>query len=173
MTRSLLAFFVADALLFAGVATLGFFVDGVDYYAQHFALALFAIVLTVLIHVIVFMYLAVSSKMMIQAVHLGELDEEPLHTAKRYKSSVVRWVGASFLTLLPVVAFGALTDRDPGWRTLHFASACVAIAMHFSAFVAEYKHVSANASLMACVFDAYNAKRLRGGDDPGSEPRSS
>jgi hypothetical protein len=158
-SRAILALMVADGLLFLATAAFGFLVAGAARYAQHFVLALMTLVVTVLIHVVVFTYLTATFKMMSQAVHLGRLDDAALARAKVFKRRVARWVGLSFVTLLPVIAFGALSDRDASWGVWHFASACLTVVVHVAAFAGEYHAASANARLMADVFDAYNVRR--------------
>ncbi len=134
MNRILPALVLTDVVLLCAAATLGLFVDGDRLYAQHFGLAMFALVLTLLIHVVVFTYFSVTGRMISQAVFIGRLDRAPLERVKLHKRHVARCVGLSFLAIVVVAAFGALAVRNEAWHLWHLAAAFVVLAVNAWAF---------------------------------------
>ncbi len=153
------ALVIADGLLFLGAICLGLFVRGEQFYPQHFILGLFTIIVTVLIHVVVFTYFAAGGKMISQAVFIGHLDQEPLHRVRRHKAKVTRCIGMSFLSLVSIVVFGALVEKDPSWQWWHIAAVLIAITTNAVSFYVQYNHIVQNAQTTAKVFEQYNAAK--------------
>ncbi len=159
MSRVFQAFAIADLLVLAGSAGLGLLVDDRRWYLEHFAAALFAVLLTILVHVLVFTFFIGTSRMISQAVMIGHLDRTPLDRVRDSKKRVMRCVAVSVLTCVAVIALGALTDSDHAWHFWHLAAAATTIVVNACAFRMEHACIVAHTALMTEVFDAYNATR--------------
>ena len=159
MNRVFAAAAFADILLLTVTAVLGTMVDGTRLFGQHFSLALFASLLTVLIHVVVFTYFSATGRMISQAVYIGHLDHAPIDRVRQFKARVIRWVAASVGTIVLVGSLGATCAGDPAWRWGHTAAALLAITVNTVAFCIEHGYICENRKLMTMVLTAYDAAR--------------
>lgn len=159
MTRILASLVFADTVLWVGTGVLGALVDQSRFYPQHFILAIFTIILTVLIHVIVFTYFSVTSRMISQAVFIGHLDQEPLERIKTHKRRAAVCLAVGFLSLVPVVALGALTARGHEWAWWHLGSVSAALAANLWSFFGEYECVARHSRMMGEVLERYTSNR--------------
>lgn len=159
MNRVFTAAAFADILLLTVTAVLGTMVDGTRLFGQHFSLALFASLLTVLIHVVVFTYFSATGRMISQAVCIGHLDRAPMELVRHLKGRVIRWVAASVGTIVLVGSLGATCAGDPAWRWGHTAAALLAITVNTVAFCVEHGYILENRKLMTAVLTAYDTAR--------------
>ena len=159
MNRVFPAVVFADLLLLTVTAVLGTTVDGTHLFGQHFSLALFTSLLTVLIHVVVFTYFSATGRMISQAVWIGHLDHAPLDRVRHFKARVIRWVAGAVGTIVLVGSLGATCATDPAWRWGHAAAAILAIAINAVAFHIEFGYILQNRELMTTVLDQYDAAR--------------
>lgn len=159
MKRVLGALAVAGLLVLLGAAVLGLAVGDDAAFRRHFALALFAAVLTLLIHVVVFTYFSVTARMISQAVLIGDLDRAALASVRALKRRIAVCVGAAALSIVVVVSFGALIESDYSWHWWHLGAAAAAIGVNAWAYFVEYDCVFRNGRLIEDVFAAYDAKR--------------
>lgn len=93
-----------------GAAVVGLVMPGVGS-DRHVALGVFALLLGCLIQVVVFMYFAVTGKMLSQAVHLGKFDLQTLHAVNWTKRRSLRWLGLAVVVILLVAVTGAIRWR--------------------------------------------------------------
>ena len=159
MNRVFTAAAFADILLLTITAVLGTIVEGTHLFGQHFSLALFTSLLTVLIHVVVFTYFSATGRMISQAVWIGHLDHAPLDRVRHFKARVIRWVAGAVGTIVLVGSLGATCAGDPAWRWGHAAAALLAITVNAGAFYIEYGYIRQNRELMTTVLAAYDAAR--------------
>ncbi len=157
---------IAVGLLFSANGVLGFLVEGKNLYAQHFILGFFTVVMTVLIHVVVFTYFAAGGRMISQAVFIGHLDRQPLDRVRYHKGRVIRCIGCSFLSLVALVIFGALLEKDPSWQWWHVAAAVVAITTNAVSFYVQYDHIAQNTRITEMVLEQYGAAQRK--SQPGA-----
>jgi len=167
MSRVFPALVFSDILLLCAAAALGFLVDGDKLYPQHFGLAIFTIVLTILIHVVVFTYFSVTGRMMSQAVFIGKLDRTPLDRIKLHKWQAGRRVGMAVLSIVVVSAFGALSAREGSGHNWHLVAAFLVVAVNTWAFYGEYDLVVRQSELMTQVLSDYDAAK---GQRPAVRP---
>lgn len=152
---------VADLILLCAAAVLGLSVEGQRLYPQHFGLALFATVLTVLLHVVVFTYFTASGKLMTQAVTIGRLDRDPLQQIAHFKRRITRCVALAYAVLLTTVALGALIDNQGRLHGWHGLCGALTILVNAVIFHIENDLIVRNGCLIAEVFAAYDAARDR------------
>jgi hypothetical protein len=156
MNRVFSAMAVADILLLVSSAVLGLLAEGKHLYVQHFALALFTIVLSVLIHVVVFTYFAATSRMISQAVLIRHLDQSPIARTREFKGRIAKLTLLGALSLVVTGAFGALIDTNEQWKWMHLTAAFATIAIHTWIFWVDFDCIHRNGCLMESVFDEYN-----------------
>lgn len=159
MGRFLASLVLADAVLLVATGVLGFLVQDERFYPEHFILALFSLILTLLIHALVFTYFSVTGRMISQAVFIGHLDRTPLQRVRSHKRRVLCWVAIGFLSTVPVVAFGALAAREHAWHLWHLLTAGLALILNLLAFYIEYDCVARQSILMRDVLERYDAVR--------------
>lgn len=159
MTRVFPGLVIAVGILFVANGVLGFCVNETHLYPQHFILGFFTVVMSVLVHVVVFTYFAAGGKMVSQAVLIGHLDQEPLSRIRHHKRRVTRCIGCSFLSLIALVIFGALFEKDPSWQWWHVGAVVVAILTNAVSFYVQYDHIAQNARTTEAVFRQYDAAR--------------
>ncbi len=159
MAKIFSALVFADLLILTGAAVLGFTVAGTTLFAEHFALAMFGVILSTLIHVVVFTYFTATAKMIGQAVHIGGLDQQPLQQVKEFKRRVSKHLAVASASLMIVAIMGAITDASADWAMWHLAAAALAIFTNAWAFYAEYDCIVQNAKLMDVVFSEYTAQQ--------------
>ncbi|NOT02807.1 MAG: hypothetical protein HOP29_19585 [Phycisphaerales bacterium] len=164
MPRIFASLAVGDLIVLSAAAVFGLLVDGERVYPQHFGLALFAALLTVLIHAIVVTYFAAGGRMISQAVFIGGLDREPLARLRAGKTTAIRWVAAGVGGIILVVCVGATAARDGAWAWPHFASALAAIIANAMAFHFQYEAVAGQSRLMDEVFREYQRHRSATGN---------
>ena len=157
MDRIFVSLAISSLIVLSASAALGLMVQDSTFYAAHFGLSLFSVILTALIHVIVFTYFTVTGKMIVQAVSTGHLDDEPLQRVRDYKLRVTRCLGSSVAAILLVMAFGALSDGDSSWHLWHFAAAMLMLGVNAGAFYIEYGLIVLNRIMMGDVLERYNA----------------
>ena len=159
MNRVFAAAAFADMLLLTATAVLGGAVQGTRLFGQHFSLALFTCLLTVLLHVVVFTYFSATGRMISQAVWIGHLERTPLDRVADFKAHVIRWVAASVGSIVLVASLGASSAGEPAWRLWHALAAFLAITVNAAAFHVEYGYIHQNRELMTAVLADYDVAR--------------
>lgn len=124
---------------------------------RHVLLAVFALLLSCLIQVIVLTYLTVTGKMIAQAVHLAKLDLHPIRTSRHLKRSTTRLLGCVIATVVLVTATGAYHLRTGSDGTVHFAVAGVLLLVHVFALYKEYGLILENRALVERTLELYQS----------------
>lgn len=166
MPRIFVAFVTGHLLVLMGVAGLGL-LDPAPAPTRHVTLAVFALLLSCLLHVMVFMYLTVTGKVIVQAVHLGGLDLAPVYEAKRLKARFIRILAAVVAALVLVTATGAYQWREGVSSYVHFSAASGFFLVHFLAAYLEFDLICRNKALLNRVLRTYTP---RSGDVSTASP---
>ncbi len=124
---------------------------------RHVLLAVFSLLLSCLIQVIMFTYLTVTGKMVAQAVHLAKLDLHPIRTSQHLKRSATRLLGCVIATVVLVTATGAYHLRSGAGGTVHFAVAGLLLLVHLFALYKEYGLILENRALVERTLELYQA----------------
>ena len=145
-----------------GAAALGLVWPG-DMANRHILLAVFALLLSCLIQVVVLTYLTVTGKVIIQAVHLGSLSAAPIEEAKRLKRSVTRLLGLLVTVIVLVTGTGARywrTGNSEGFLDggLHAVAAGLAVAVHFYVFYRDLTLIAQNVAVVERTLAAYSRR---------------
>lgn len=169
MQRILLGLLISYLIVVGATAGAGFWVHDADSFAVHFALGLFATILTCLIFCVVLTYFVITGKMIKQATLVGHLDQAYIQEPQRAKAKIVSLaVLAVFVTLLAAL-LGAWAnvagEGNAGLATLHMIAELLAVAWNVFALVMCYQHVRKNAQLVERVFGEFS-------DCPGKQSAS-
>jgi hypothetical protein len=158
MPRIVVCQAIAELILLVLTAALGMGASTLST-DRHILMAVFALVLSCGIQVVIFTYFTITGKMIAQALHLGGLELAPLALVKSFKKSTARLLGLVVLGNVLATATGA-TQWTVGERTpWHFVAACGLVLIHGFTFYREVALVSENARLMDGVMSDYTAKR--------------
>lgn len=157
MPRIFVAFVTGHLLVLMGVAGLGL-LDPAPDPTRHITLAVFALLLSSLLQVMVFMYLTVTGKVIVQAVHLGGLELAPVYEAKRLKARFIRILAAVVGALVLVTATGAYQWREGVSSYVHFSAASLLLLVHFLAAYLEFGLICDNQALMNRVLTSYTPR---------------
>jgi len=158
MPRIVVCLAIAELILLVLTAALGVGASTLST-DRHILMALFALVLSCGIQVVIFTYFTITGKMIAQALHLGELELSPLASVKSFKKSITRLLGLVVLGNIVATATGAAQWTAGGRTTWHFAAACGLVLIHGYTFYREVALVSENARLMDGVMSDYTARR--------------
>ena len=157
MPRIFAAFVTGHLFVVMAVAALGL-VDSAPEPTRHIALALFALLLSGLLQTVVFIYLAVTGKIIVQAVHLAQFDVAPIHDAKRIKARFMRVMAAVIAIILVITATGAHQWREGVSSYLHLSAASVFLVVHLASAYLEFGLIRENEALLARVLDRYGRR---------------
>lgn len=169
MARVFACFVAGHLLVMLAVACLGLFQVG-DNPNRHVALAVFLLLLTCLLQVLVFVYLNVTGKMIAQAVHLRQLDLTPVEEARRLKFRFTRIMATVIGATVLITATGAYQWREGLSLYYHFPSAFIFLAVHVASSYLEYVLICENRALVEEVLRRYHS---RSAGYIGSGPASS
>lgn len=133
---------------------------------RHIALAVFALLLSCLIQVVVFTYFTVTGKMIAQAVHLGGLGFEPVTLSKERKRRITRLMAALIGAVVVLTATGALHWRGDHSGPWHLATAMLAIGIHVYVYFGEFGLIAENAASLERTMSMYNAAKHAPQDGP-------
>lgn len=154
MPRIFVAFVTGHLLVLVAVAGFGLFVDDQDP-TRHIALAVFALLLSCLLQATVFIYLTVTGKIIVQAVHLGGNDLAPIHEVKRIKTQFTVILAIVVAVIVFVTATGAYQWREGVKSYIHFSAAALFLVVHLVAAYREFALICRNKALMDRVLAAY------------------
>ncbi len=163
MLRTFACLAIGQVIVLLGAAAVGLVWPG-DMANRHILLAVFALLLSCLIQVVVFTYLTVTGKVIIQAVHLGSLSAEPIEEARRLKRSVTRLIGLIVSAIVWVTGTGAQfwrTGNSAGFLDggLHALAAALAVAVHLYVFYRDFTLIAENVAVLECTLGAYSRRR--------------
>ena len=162
MARAFGSVVAANGVLWLATGLVGLNVAGDRLFTQHFALAMFTLLLTLGAHAGALTYFSATGRMISQAVFIGHLSRTPLERVAALKRGATIRLGAGCAVLLPLVAFGGLAARDPSWHSWHLVSALLAMAINAWAFFGQYEHIVRQSALLDEVLAAYDAARPAG-----------
>lgn len=157
MPRIFAAFVAGHLLIVLAVAGLGL-LDPAEAPTRHVALALFALLLSCLLQVMAFMYLAVTGKIIVQAVHLGDLELAPVYESKRLKKQFARILAAVVVALMLVTATGAYQWREGVSSWAHLSAASGFILVHLVAAYLQFALICRNKALVSRVLKSYTPR---------------
>lgn len=160
MPRIFVAFVTGLLLVLVAVAGLGLFVGDQDP-TRHIALAVFALLLSCLLQATVFIYLTVTGKIIVQAVHLGDSDHTPIHEVKRIKMQFTVILATVVAVIVFVTATGAYQWREGVRSYVHFAAAALFLLVHLVAAYHQFGLICRNKALMGRVLTAYTPHSAR------------
>jgi|GEM_PF-2030310 len=154
MPRVFVCLAIATSLVLLMTAALGI-VRGSMPVDVHVLLAVFALLVSCLVQVVVLMYVSVTGKAVAQAVHLGKFDLAPLEAIRRTKRSVVHTVALVVFSIVFVVATGAIHWQSGEWRLLHDVAAGLVIVLHGVAFVRQFELIIDHKATVTTIMNAY------------------
>lgn len=154
MPRIFVAFVTGHLFVVLAVAALGL-VDRAAGSTRHVALALFALLLSGLLQTVVFIYLAVTGKIIVQAVHLARFDLTPIYEAKRIKARFMGIMAVVIAVILIITATGAYQWREGVSSYYHLPAASLFLVVHLASAYLEFGVIRKNEALLARVLDEY------------------
>ena len=169
MPRIFASLAIAECILLAGTGVIGLFAIHIGV-GRHIALAVFTLILSCLIQVLAFTYLTVTGKVIVQAVHLGDLSVEKIDQAKQLKRSWTFFLAIIMFLVVLVTASGSQWFHKGEWYLIHVASAIAILVAHVVVFYLEYDVIFRNANLVAQTLESYTD---RNPSDKSSSPGES
>ena len=149
---------IGNLIVLAGTAALGI----LPIFAtpdRHITLALFALLLSCLIQVIILTYFTVTGKMIGQAANLGNLDPAPIAEARRLKRSATHLLGVLVATIVVVTTTGAQFRQTGAGSALHFGAACLLMLVQVFVFYRQYGLIVENGAILDRTLLAYRKRR--------------
>jgi hypothetical protein len=137
------------------------------WHLVHFLLGLFTLLMTLLVHSIVYTYFLGTYKWVKEVVRVYKMPEWVEAQAKKNKKKAFRFEFWG-MTLISVAAwFGGEADAFGKYSVWHLATASLALAFNLGAFVVEYVVLVAQARLLLEVKSRADQQRqaLYGPDD--------
>lgn len=169
MPRIFASLAIAECILLAGTGVIGIFANSIGT-GRHIVLAVFTLILSCLIQVLAFTYLTVTGKVIVQAVHLGDLSMEKIDQAKKLKRSWTLFLAIIIFLVVLVTASGSQWFHQGEWHLVHVVSAIALFVAHVVVFYLEYDVIFRNAILMSQTLESYTHRNL---GDTSSSPGSS
>ncbi len=148
----------SNLMVLAAAGAIGILKPGrsADY---HVVLAVFALLLSCLIQVLVFTYFTVSGKVIGQAIQLAKLDAQPLSALVERKKVITRLLAATIVSIVLATATGAAHWRSGVWISLHWIAALIALSVHVVVLFREYELVAENHQDMEQTLSGYTQWR--------------
>lgn len=146
---------------------------------RHVVLAVFTLLVSCLVQVLVMTYFSVTGRVVSQAIHLANLDPAPLKTIARCKRTVTHRIFLLLGAVVFVTAAGAARWRSGAPSQLHLLSAGAVLLVHWIVLSRQYRAIVTTQGVSEIVLSAYGAWRSRvpfkGKAEPGqsisAEPR--
>lgn len=126
---------------------------------RHILLAVFSLLLSCFIQVLVFTYLTVTGKVIAQAVHLARLDPGILSRAKEAKRSFTHCLAIIVAAVVLLSATGGAAWRSERALAVHVPVAIVAVLIHAWLYRKQHHLVRRNAQLLMGTLRAYSMWR--------------
>ncbi len=150
---------IAHAFLLVATGVLGLVGTGV-HTQRHIVLAIFTLFLGCLLQIVVFMYFAVSGKMMRQAIHFGRLDTAPLVQLDRRKRGITLVLAVFVVSVLFSTATGAAHWRSGQSGTLHLLAAGISVIVQLGCWFADFLLVAAHSFVFDRVMREYGDRKI-------------
>ena len=126
---------------------------------RHILLAVFSLLLSCFIQVLVFTYLTVTGKVIAQAVHLARLDPGILSGSKEYKRSFTHCLAIIVAAVVVLSATGGAAWRSQRAVAVHVPVAILAVLIHAWLYRKQHVVVRRNAQLLTAALRAYSLWR--------------
>ncbi len=137
MKASFILLVLADLVLMAITAIVGFTVHGTDGFVRHFLLGLLTGLFTCLVHSVTFSYFIVQSKIIRQLGSPRGPEALALEEVGRLKSRALRLSLLGILAMLVAMALGAAIETQVA-PLFHLMASAGAMAVNVIAFVRQY-----------------------------------
>lgn len=162
MKQVLIGLLLADIIVLAAAAVLGWTCTGERGFALHFALGLFAAIYTALMHSIIYIFFIVSGKVVIEAADRAGLEPHWVADAKRLKMRTFRVLLLGILAAIVTallggnvfmagsargVAFDA--SKAAGALTAHMISAILTIVVQPLVGYVEFRSIGRQHEIMS------------------------
>ena len=141
MPRVFACLVIADAILFGGAVLLGLLANP-DSADRHILLAVLALLLSALIQVLSFMYLAVGGRIARQAAHQAGLGGDVVTRTNAKKRQMTPLLGLTIVSLVGVVATGATSWRGTSSGWFHPTAAGALVLLHAWVWFREFDLIS-------------------------------
>jgi len=158
MARTFFYLATANVLILSGTALTGLFHATIGG-PRHVALAVFTLLTSCLIQVLVMTYCSVIGKVVSQAVHLAGLDPAAISAVAFGKRSVTYCVFVLLAAVVLVTATGAAHWRSGGGGALHLLCAGVLLPVHVAVLVREQHVIAGLARCCETTLAAYGEWR--------------
>ncbi len=178
MHRIFLGLAATNTLLLLVTFSLGLFVpsgQGGFVHDMHFLVALLTIVMTLMVHGIVYTYFLGTGKWVKEVARVYQLPDWTWGQATRNKRRTFPFVLGGMMLIGATAWLGAAADTIRGFGGLwHLAVAAATLGFTLGAFAFEYVSIVAQARLLLEVKEQADRLRLARQDGPGSpaEPSS-
>ena len=157
MLKAFAGLAIANLLVLTGTAGLGL-VGGSTFADRHIVLAVFSLVLTCLVQVVVFTYFTISGKMMHQAVWLGDADEGRLNNVSVYKRSVSRLLGVIVVAGVLAAATGGIKWGGREDFRFHLLAAFIILTAHAVVLYKQFDLIARNSAMMERIMTDFSAQ---------------
>lgn len=150
----------ADVLLLGVTALAGFSVAGSEGFSRHFLLGLLAVLYTIFVHLVVFVYFMVSVRVVCQAIEQGAAQATGAATIQAGKSRAFRLVMTGVLYGIATAALGGLVTEpgqaaawglSTGW---HQFAGMGMLPLNLLLFAGEYREIGRNAAWLGANLEA-------------------
>jgi hypothetical protein len=123
--------------------------NGLDLYLVHFLLGLLAVLLTLAVHCLIFIYFLGTGRWVKEVALAYRLPDAPLPRLTRdLKRRTFPVALLAMLVPIATAAAGAAAQRQEWSWTIHAGLAVATLAVNLWAFVVEYRNVSINAGII-------------------------
>jgi hypothetical protein len=133
-------------------------------YMLHFLLGLFAVLLTLAVHCLIFIYFLGTGRWVKEVALAYRLPDEPLPRLTRdLKRRTFPLALLAMLVPIAAAAAGAAVQRQEWSWLIHAVLALATLLVNVWAFVVEYRNVSINASVIDAVMREVDRIRVEQG----------
>lgn len=158
MVRIFIPLALSQLVVLFGSAFLALGADAAEA-QRHVVAAVLAGILSCFIQAVVFTYLTITGKLVVQAIHLGGLSASPLEQVKNLKRSCSFALLLIVGSLVPAVATGAYHWAGGQAYWFHIPLAVATLAAHLVGYYRQMAIIRGNAALVAGVLREYDARR--------------
>lgn len=136
----------------AVTAVVGLMVTEETGFARHFLLGLMTGFYTCLVHIVVFMYFAVSGKIIEQAVRAGQTERDTLGRVIDLKAKAVRTGAIGMVAILIVIGLGGAAGGLVS-PTVHMIAAFSAVLVNSIVFLYQFGLIDRNRRMFDETFE--------------------
>lgn len=158
MPRIFACLVIANTVLFGGGVLLGLFANP-DTADRHVILAVLTLLLSALIQVLSFMYLAVGGRVARQAAHQAGLGSDVVDRTNAKKRRMTPLIALVIASLIAVVATGATSWRGASSSWFHLGAVGALFALHGWVWFREYDLISQFSFDLESVLREHQARK--------------